>query len=237
MTLPADLLLRLAIAAYAGLGLVLTARVLARAGVPRAWSLVLWAPAFLALFAATERWAFAFLPLAVLLAWLFAYARWPGHDSGAIAVTAWPRAGAAGADKARADKARPGTARPRHDDPELGPAPLLNGKSARWLLSGFDRDGRTLRFEIPEARLAAAPDGVVIGRQARMAEFVVPDAGVSRRHARLALDGRDLVIEDLGSANGTTVEGRRLTPHRRYRIERGVEIALGGVTLSLAHAL
>jgi hypothetical protein len=218
MTLPADLVFRLAVAGYAALGLLLTAIVLARAGVPRVWSLVLWAPALFALFAATERWAFAFLPLAVLLAWLFAFARWPGHDSKKkTAAAAWP-------------KARPG-------GPEIGPPPTLNGHGARWLLSGFDRQGRTLRFEIPEARLAAGPEGVVIGRQAHMAELIVPDAGVSRRHARLTLEGRDLVIEDLGSANGTEVEGRRLAPHRPYRIERGVEIALGGVRLSVAHTL
>lgn len=224
MTLPPDLAIALAVAAYAAIGLALTARVLARAGVPRAWALVAWSPALFGLFERTQLWALAILPLGVLLAWLLALARWPAHDGAPrAAAAAWP--GARAADERSAS------------GPELGPAPMLNGHGARWLLSGFDREGRTLRFELPESRLAAAPEGVVIGREARMAELVVADAGVSRRHARLRMDGRDLVIEDLGSQNGTIVEGRRLAPHRPYRIERGVEIALGAVTLSVAHAL
>lgn len=45
-------------------------------------------------------------------------------------------------------------------------------------------------------------------------DIVINDPEVSRRHARVYLQGGNYVIEDLGSTNGTTVNGQRLMgPH------------------------
>ena len=49
-------------------------------------------------------------------------------------------------------------------------------------------------------RVAERP--VQVGRDPRC-EVVIPDPTVSRQHARLALDGEELVVEDLGSSGGT----------------------------------
>ncbi|MCB0114564.1 MAG: trypsin-like peptidase domain-containing protein [Caldilineaceae bacterium] len=51
---------------------------------------------------------------------------------------------------------------------------------------------------------------VMIGRDAA-SEFALTDARVSSRHARVRLDGEHLLVEDLGSANGTIVDGKRIT--------------------------
>lgn len=51
---------------------------------------------------------------------------------------------------------------------------------------------------------AAAP-ATVIGRERSQAGVVLRDPNVSRRHAELSFDGRDWVIRDLGSTNGTLV--------------------------------
>ena len=53
----------------------------------------------------------------------------------------------------------------------------------------------------------------VIGRDISN-EVTVNDAEVSRRHTRLEFQGGGYIVEDLGSTNGTFVNGRRLTgPH------------------------
>jgi pSer/pThr/pTyr-binding forkhead associated (FHA) protein len=45
-------------------------------------------------------------------------------------------------------------------------------------------------------------------------EITISDAEISRKHARLTLQGNTIVLEDLGSTNGTFVNGQRLMgPH------------------------
>ena len=51
---------------------------------------------------------------------------------------------------------------------------------------------------------------IVIGRDVS-ADVVINTAEVSRRHARLYLDGGVYIVEDLGSTNGTFINGQRLT--------------------------
>ena len=56
-------------------------------------------------------------------------------------------------------------------------------------------------------------------------DIVLEDPQVSRHHMRLAQQGSGLVIEDLGSTNGTTVNGQRLTG--TLPINSGDTIGLG----------
>jgi hypothetical protein len=50
---------------------------------------------------------------------------------------------------------------------------------------------------------------IIIGRDLTN-PIVVSDVEVSRRHARMTLQGNNYVLEDLGSTNGTFVNGERL---------------------------
>jgi DNA-binding NtrC family response regulator len=70
---------------------------------------------------------------------------------------------------------------------------------------------------------------VVIGR-ASEADVRVEEARASRRHARLIL-GDDLRVEDLGSANGTRVRGRRLEAGKPVVIAAGEAVAIGSLVL------
>src|SRR5512136_1506557 len=54
---------------------------------------------------------------------------------------------------------------------------------------------------------------IIIGRDIA-SDFVINDAEVSRRHAKLTLEGDRFKIEDLNSTNGTYIDGQRLIgPH------------------------
>jgi hypothetical protein len=53
--------------------------------------------------------------------------------------------------------------------------------------------------------------------------------GVSRRHARITHEDGTLYIEDLGSTNGTRINGFRLTANQKYRLRDGDEVELGRV--------
>lgn len=60
------------------------------------------------------------------------------------------------------------------------------------------------------------------------------EKGVSRRHARITQEGADLFIEDLGSVNGTLVNGKRLTPYLPHPLQSGDEIRLGEMVLRVS---
>jgi pSer/pThr/pTyr-binding forkhead associated (FHA) protein len=53
------------------------------------------------------------------------------------------------------------------------------------------------------------------------------DAGVSRRHAILAHNQNVYTVEDLGSSNGTFVNGQRLAPQTPTTIEHSDELKCG----------
>jgi hypothetical protein len=55
-------------------------------------------------------------------------------------------------------------------------------------------------------------------------DVVIPDPNVSRRHARLSRLDNGFVVEDLGSTNGTLLDG---APIDRERIEDGDELTFG----------
>jgi hypothetical protein len=51
--------------------------------------------------------------------------------------------------------------------------------------------------------------------------------GVSRIHAMIRRDGKRVVIVDLGSANGSFVNGKRLTPNVERLLSHGDVVSLG----------
>jgi pSer/pThr/pTyr-binding forkhead associated (FHA) protein len=64
---------------------------------------------------------------------------------------------------------------------------------------------------------------MLLGRQ-QGSDLLLPEELVSRRHARLAYEGDELVLEDLGSTNGTYLNGVRVT---RARVTEGDRILVG----------
>ena len=65
----------------------------------------------------------------------------------------------------------------------------------------------------PGASFILEGDQLTIGRDATN-EITINDAEISRRHARLTFQGGKYVLEDLGSTNGTFVNGQRLAGPR-----------------------
>ena len=56
-------------------------------------------------------------------------------------------------------------------------------------------------------------DRVVIGR-ARSCDICLPDMAVSTRHLEIKVEGNDYKVVDLGSLNGTYIDGKKLVAHR-----------------------
>ena len=76
----------------------------------------------------------------------------------------------------------------------------------------------------------------VIGRS-RSADINIPVRTMSNNHALLnRRDENKWIFKDLGSHNGTAVNGMKLQPGRRYLISTGDEIVMGGVHCTVAPA-
>ena len=80
-------------------------------------------------------------------------------------------------------------------------------------------DGRTYPLSI---------GSTVIGR-GDQANLRLPDVGISRRHARLDFDGAQVVLTDLGSTNGSMVNGQRISA---VALNPGDMIQIGTTTLT-----
>ena len=76
----------------------------------------------------------------------------------------------------------------------------------------------------PGTVYALDADQINIGRDSAN-EIAVNDAEVSRRHSRLSFQGGKYVLEDMGSTNGTFVNGQRLTGPRV--LKSGEVVSLG----------
>jgi len=84
------------------------------------------------------------------------------------------------------------------------------------------------------AVLAKHPDGLrslllsrhLVGRS-RQADLRMNEPTVSGEHAVLRWTGREWELHDLGSRNGTVVDGRRLSPGERVALARGAQITFG----------
>ncbi len=73
----------------------------------------------------------------------------------------------------------------------------------------------------------AVHDGLVLGREPSSGCFVIHERRVSRRHCVFKVVDGALTIEDLGSRNGTYVDGRRLARRRRVELARARVVRCG----------
>ena len=73
---------------------------------------------------------------------------------------------------------------------------------------------------------AVAKDETIVGRR-EDCDLRIAVSDVSRKHSKLTLDGDRLSIEDLGSSNGTFVNGKKINASP---LKAGDVVAIGPVT-------
>lgn len=95
-----------------------------------------------------------------------------------------------------------------------------------------DERAQALALQRPDGTRVALSDGLTIGR-ADDNGVVVRDPRVSRRHASIVADGTGWSVEDLGSSNGTFVDGAQI---RRARLDRGQILTVGDTSLRVVEA-
>lgn len=104
-----------------------------------------------------------------------------------------------------------------------------------WELAGKTQQGAAVSVRFTgadlERALQAKDKGLILGRSTTLADLQIEDGSVSRRHAKIYMAEDGLAIEDLNSAYGTTINGRKLEPFQPSPLKSGDKIEIGGVDL------
>jgi GAF domain-containing protein len=76
-------------------------------------------------------------------------------------------------------------------------------------------------------------DGTTLVGRGPDSDLQIIEPSISRKHARLILSGERLLIEDLGSQNGTQLNGHPVGSYYQIEVKEGDFISLGSVLMSL----
>lgn len=113
-----------------------------------------------------------------------------------------------------------------------GGTELHRGELTEYVLDGRDEDGIRYLLRISGDQLCG-PDGVIIGRNPQDSPYIINHADVSRKHARMKVMKNRVFIEDLGSTNGTSVNGQSIDDKGPVSVVNGDQIIIGSVVMKL----
>jgi hypothetical protein len=131
---------------------------------------------------------------------------------------------------------------PAHLEPEAPPAPVEQtgrtmvysaaGRVAEPLEERARERQKTALLLLDGRRLVVGPAGVTLGRSSRC-DVVLDDPNVSRQHAELRPRGGSWVLTDLGSTNGSSVNGRRIDAPTVVKPRDEIELGTSVMTFEL----
>jgi adenylate cyclase len=117
---------------------------------------------------------------------------------------------------------------------DVTPTKTVISAPATLRFQGADLEGRKFGFNLKFDKLMEKSEGLVIGR-AFECDGVLSHSTVSRQHARLVLADNVLQIEDLGSTNGTAVDGVIVHAGTKRPLQAGARLRIGDIELAFRH--
>jgi hypothetical protein len=132
----------------------------------------------------------------------------------------------------------------RHEDEEEAPEPEAQSPSGRTMI--YSSAGRVVEPLEERAhsrqqsalllyegrRLVVGPGGSTLGRS-RQCDVMIDDPNVSRTHAEVRPRGGSWVVSDVGSTNGTRLNGRRIDRPEVLRPGDEIELGTSRITFEL----
>lgn len=120
--------------------------------------------------------------------------------------------------------------------PKQGPIPVAAPPAAlnNWVTLHLLDTGQVLPLaERNEFTLGRISEGQPIMPDVDLSPFQAYVRGVSRLHAVLKREASYVFLMDLGSSNGTFVNGKRLTPNVDHALSNGDVVALGKLKIQI----
>jgi len=124
---------------------------------------------------------------------------------------------------------------PITQDPKLATREIALGLVARALGTGGEPAGARVRVSkgpdpLPVLVVTESDRAYVVGRGSGV-DLNLEDEDLSRRHVEIARRGLGLIVRDLGSKNGTELQGERLEPSREVVWPPGTPLVVGQTEL------
>jgi hypothetical protein len=139
-----------------------------------------------------------------------------------------------GQSRARSAAAPSATAAPARGATAAAPAAAIGAGVLVLSSRGGDKKFRIeITAEEFERAVGASEGGVVLGRSRSLSDKVIDDPSISRRHAKFFLADGVLMVEDMGSAYGTKINGKALGTNEAGGLKPGDKLTVGGVTLEI----
>jgi len=110
--------------------------------------------------------------------------------------------------------------------PQAQPAPAVKAPEAQLQL---------VKSSSPIANEFPVTDGKSLGRTMEN-DIVLPDSYVSRKHAKISFENGTYVIEDLGSTNGTYLNGDDIRGKGKQTLKDNDEIQIGTTAFKFKQA-
>ena len=111
--------------------------------------------------------------------------------------------------------------------------PLVRPTTVR-LIIGTGRRQRELELSlIKPARLGRSDPTQNVFPEVDLTDDLAMECGVSREHASILGRGGDVMVEDLGSTNGTLLNGIRLDPYMPEILNHGDQLQLGRLLIEV----
>jgi len=137
-----------------------------------------------------------------------------------------------GVDGIATQNLKPNTNQLGADDKNTAP-PIASALAAKVSLCVVD-SGSILPLENRlEFTIGRSAEGQPIMPDIDLSPHQAYEMGVSRLHASIRLDGEQVLATDLGSVNGTRLNGQKIPPHKPCTLNHGDILTLGKLKLQV----
>jgi len=109
-------------------------------------------------------------------------------------------------------------------------SPIQVHKRTKWVLRGMDSQKKSIMLQFNESDCFEKE--INLGRDGAQCKLVINDETISRLHACFVYSKGHLQIADLGSRNGTWLDGQKINA-KRVALKNGQSLLLGKVQLKV----
>ncbi len=113
------------------------------------------------------------------------------------------------------------------------PTPPQEMKGSQVAIQIMDSDEIIFLQGDKDLTIGRSTEGQTIVPDIDLSSYDAYEAGVSRLHASLTISKQEISVKDLDSANGTRLNGQKITAHAEHSIQHGDILTLGKLKIQI----